>query len=969
MIKKIIFQDSFLVSGIMCYQACGVDIQTCLSNLDELKQQGLLPEDAQLIIDAEPESIGIHRLFITIESKEERVNSTDENNRLLSDKFKSIVDDMGFDLLEHTTSDQNNQSNWLNWINIFINMISILTIVGLSVLFPPSLLLTIGLTTLSFLTTAFTARHYLINFYYHLRNKNLINMETPITLGWLLSLAHTLYHSMTMPFTISFSMTFMNFIMPIMLITIINVTDEMKRLVLNQSKKIHLKGIKTLFPHMSDEYPCYTISMNEQEKLSQLMTMPFTDTVQFSQLKINILHDDNVIHHNKNTLKEGMVIKIKQGECFPVDGIIISGNTLIDASILTGEPQQTKKIGDVAPAGSINLSQDVFIYATHDCYNSTVNQLLFRSNRAKLENKSTKSNNKFTYLYATLIIIGIAASILIPLALGLLTVPLVLQNVTGILFAICPCTMAIAHQLPKLLSIYQRHNKGIILRDENLTEHTNEIHTIVFDKTGTLTTGNSQVHASQGISASLWQRIYLLEKQHGADHPIAKAINHYYEAQNIEPSVIQDINNVSIDAKSRGLSALVQGKQLHIGNLDYLNDSNIRLPANLSTLVNAQLAKGYTPVYVAEDGVYQGAIFIKHEIRATVLAALTQLKKEGKKLIMLTGDSELSATAFNQQNGNMFDPANIHAKHTPQDKENFLTTLMKTENIKPNGIWFVGDGLNDAPCARVATDAGGVSCSITSDEKAAFFTDISLDGSLDYLFQHNKLNQFLKHIIAQNQWLFAYGAVAFIAFILCFSIIGIAISPLIPMLIMLSTTLFTLFNSYRVQFSIDNAQDKKVSWPRQWLASDLSIGLLVSASALLICGLLISTVTTGGLTIPAIVFTAGTATTISSVCMIVASTAFAAITFLGAAYLFTATWGNNPKEDRTIDSPSYAPITSLDSTDTDDLQSNPRTVYPTTANSSFKIPSSALRVPSPQAWGEGENEEPFASRIGATTEP
>ena len=235
----------------------------------------------------------------------------------------------------------------------------------------------------------------------------------------------------------------------------------------------------------------------------------------------------------------------------------------------------------------------------------------------------------------------------------------------------------------------------------------------------------------------------------------------------------------------------------------------------------------------------------------------------------------------------IFDVADIHADQTPEKKEGFLRTFMSSKGRSPKGVWFVGDGLNDAPCARVVSEKGGVSCAMTSDDKAAFFTDISLNGALDYLFEHNHLNRFLKKNVFQNQGLLTYSLTAFLAFIITFSIAGIAVSPLIPLMIMVSTTLFILFNSYRVQLAIDNALDKNPSWHKQFLASDLSISLLFGASFLLICGVLVSTIVMGQLTFPSLIFTAGTLATISTVCLLTATFMVAVFVLMSGAYLFT----------------------------------------------------------------------------------
>jgi Cu+-exporting ATPase len=835
MTKKIIFQDTFLIIGIMCHlpdTGCGASLErtinTCLTQL--------LPHDVEFNIDAEPKATGSHYLTIKIEGQ---TDLSDTKKQHISTTLKSSIENSGYSVLDDTKDNQDNQSDYTNWINMVVNLVAISAISSLSVIFPPSLLLTIGLTTLSVLTTAFTARTYLISFFENLPHIHFTSMPTTITLGWVLSVAHTLYHSIKMPLASSFSMVFMSFIMPIVLITVLNGMDEIKRLVLNKSKKLHLQGIKALFPQMSKEYDTYP--QEHQAQLSELLSALEAPESHLHRRLLSFiqLNHPTSVPQEKNSLKKGMVINIKRGECFPVDCILINEDTVVDASLLTGEPRQNKKCLEFIPAGAINLGPSVHVIAKENAYNSSVNKLLFRSNRAT-DNPTSKSTPSFSYLYSVLVLLGIMASILVPLALGITSVPLLLQNIIGVIFAVCPCTIAIAHQLPNLLSTYQRGNKGILLRDDHLTDDPHDIHTIVFDKTGTLTTGNSQVESSINITSAVWERISLLEESHGAEHPLANAITNYYKENKTNDRLFNDVHELIIDPKNRGLSGIVQGIHVHIGNAAFLAEQQITLPPELSEQISEKLQQGFSPVYVAEKGVYQGVIFIKHEVRKDVLSALSQLKDAGKNIIMLTGDNSESAKGFNEQNGGIFEVQHIHTGQTPEMKESFLKELMN--RTTPEGVWFVGDGLNDAPCARIVSEKKGVSCAMTSDDKAAFFTDISLNGSLDYLLQHHQLNQFLKKNIMQNQGLLIYSLVAYLAFIVTFSIVGIAVSPLIPLTIMLSTTLFTLFNSYRVQLSIDNALDKNYSGIKQLLASDLSFALPLGASMLLICGIFISTV-------------------------------------------------------------------------------------------------------------------------------
>lgn len=876
MSKTIIFQKSLLVSGIMCFNGCGNTLQgllhTCINDCIEKK---ILPADARLIIDAEPSGLGIHRLTISIESEKNDFIPIKNFDSII---FAKIKEDITFEIIDDQNEKENKPDN-KNWINILVNLISMGAVLALTFAFPPSIVLTIGLTALTFFSTAFTSREYLFAFFRNFRTKNFANMATTISLGWFLSMAHTLFHAMSMPLASSFSMIFMNFMMPTMLIACINSMDEIKRVIIEKSKKIQLKGIKTLFPQMSETYRCHQLTQLELELLSEKINHLLSSKKQILsetdlQLKKEedahllfiqeLLNTKEISEEKRNLLREGMLIEVNAGECFPVDCILIKGNTVIDASLLTGEPHQTKQLWQHIPSGAINLGKKVTVYAEKNSYNSTVNTLLFRSNRPKESPTSKEEVPKFAYLYTTLVIIGLLAAIFTPIGLGIATIPLVIQNIIGILFSVCPCTIAIAHQLPQLISIHHRNHKGIQLRDDSLiTPQSDEIHTVVFDKTGTLTTGNSIVESSDiPINSSLWQRIYLLEKTYGKEHPLAKAIQKYYEVTINNPPLFDEINECTVDPKNRGLSAQVQGRIIQLGSVDYLRGSGISLPEP----EKAKIEQGFSAVCVAEDGIYKGVIYVKHEVRKGIIEALTRLRREGKKIIMLTGDNLLSAKGFNKHLGSIFNEEDIHAGQTPQNKESFLRKIMGTEGHSPKGVWFVGDGLNDAPCCRLVSEKGGLSCAMDSNDKSAFFTDITLNGSLDYLFEHNKLNHSLQQNITQNKGILIYSTIAFLAFIISFSIAGVAVSPLIPMTIMLSTTLFVLFNSYRTQLNIDSALDKEIPWPKKLLSSNLSIGLLLTASTLFISSVLVATIATGGLALPILAFTAGTAIGFSSAC-------------------------------------------------------------------------------------------------------
>ncbi|MBA3537675.1 MAG: cation-transporting P-type ATPase, partial [Tatlockia sp.] len=340
MSKTIIFQHSFFLTGIMCFEGCGSIIRLLLEDsFEEFKQQNLLPTDARLIIDPKPHGFGIHRLKLMIETERNDFVLAEAAHDSISTEFKQNLvrpdqysgEPSTFALVNQEEDTEKEASNKKNWINILINVSAMVLIVVLSVVFPPSIPLTIILTAISFLSTAFTAREYLLSFYRNLRNKNIANMTTTITLGWVLSLAHTLFHVIAMPLAVSFSMVFMSFIMPVMLITFINGMDEIKRLILNKSNKMNLEGLKSLFPQMSKSYTCYQLDKEASTAMTQWMNTLITpknadsETIEerLNRTKVTkesikaLLSKTELGEERKNLLQEGMIIQIKRGECFP----------------------------------------------------------------------------------------------------------------------------------------------------------------------------------------------------------------------------------------------------------------------------------------------------------------------------------------------------------------------------------------------------------------------------------------------------------------------------------------------------------------------------------------------------------------------------------------------------------------------------------------------------------------------------
>lgn len=880
----IVYQETILVSGMMCLDGCGVIVENQLREAVEKKN---LP-NLRVYVFAEPLNSGIQKIVVTIYDDDNNPSLDQKAKQELSKSFRVAIEEASFSICEDSAAKRDKSA--INWINILINVIAIVSIIVFSIIFPPSLLLSLGLGAICFLVTLFTARDYIFNFIKSLSNFEIQGMQTTVSLGWLLAMAHGAYHIGIMPVMRSFAMTFMNFVMPLALITIVNVMDELKRQISLRSQKLLLNGLQSIFPQMRDEYMAVVLTNGQSVSLQEMLQDPEGKSNEIASWQEEQHTLIELTTTERNMLLPGMLIKVEAGACFPVDGVIVSGDSVIDRSIITGEQQPIlTNFGMRIEAGSTNLLNDVMVLAETSTYRSTVNKILFKAN-TKDENESkevidrNKPQQKFYYYYFGFFALGFVVTLVLSIALGFFTITGMLQTMIGILFAICPCTIAIGHYLPKLLQAYQVSSEGILVKNVAASCAAEDFDVFVFDKTGTLTE-SSVVDSVAGISEDLFAKIYRAEAMFGREHPIAKALKDHFSKYK-DLSLMEQCELEERTAS--GITVKFSEDSLCIGNAQYLRSQEINVP------------EGDTPdstyVYVGFNKEYQGKILIKHQLRQGMQDSLQKLKNiPGNTLIMLTGDNEGAAVSLNSDLNKVF--SEIYAQQTPEQKANTLENIVKKYAGKK--ICFIGDGLNDAICAKKLRDLGGTSISITANDKSAFFTDFSLNGCLDYFFAAKDLSSFTEKIVEQNRWILACGAFVFLTFLISFPVLGIGMSPLIPMLVMFATTIFALVNSYRTSIAAANDLGKKEpSLLSKIMCSELGIGLLVGGSLLLVTAVLVASIASLQLALPLFVFTGGAATIVSSSFLVAATVMLASSVTLACAYAMQSRFESCSKIDK-----------------------------------------------------------------------
>ena len=401
----------------------------------------------------------------------------------------------------------------------------------------------------------------------------------------------------------------------------------------------------------------------------------------------NIEKDGKVLKVDPDDVNIGDIIIIKPGEKVPLDGTVIEGNTSIDTKALTGEslPREIAP-GDEILSGSINISGLIKVKVSKEYGESTVSKILDLVENAS--NKKSKSENfitKFAKYYTPIVVI---------IAVLLVVVPVIffggefsdwIYRALSFLVVSCPCALVISIPLSFFGGIGGASKMGILIKGSNYLEAIASTEIIVFDKTGTLTEGIFEV---QKVNAKDIDENDLIETAAYAEcysnHPISISVKRAYGKQ-IDKSKIKATEELS----GRGIVAIINGKNVLVGNEKLLNENNIEFEKNNDV---------GTILYVAIDNKYVGNIVIADKIKEDAKDSIMSLKKSNiKQAVMLTGDRK----AVGENVAGILGIDKVYTELLPDGKVEKVEELLKEKSEKGK-LAFVGDGINDAPVLALA---------------------------------------------------------------------------------------------------------------------------------------------------------------------------------------------------------------------------------------------------------------------------
>ena len=377
----------------------------------------------------------------------------------------------------------------------------------------------------------------------------------------------------------------------------------------------------------------------------------------------------------------GDVIVVKPGEKVPLDGVVAAGEGILDTSALTGESRpRTVREGEDIISGCVNTNGVLKIKVTKAFGESTVARILDLVENSSL--KKAKAENfitKFARYYTPAVCVGAALLAIVPSVVTGLWAVWVSRALTFLVIS-CPCALVISIPLTFFGGIGGASRCGILVKGGNYLEALAQTKTIVFDKTGTLTQGVfavTDLHPAKGV-----EREQLLETaamvECYSDHPIARSLKEAYGGK-ADPARVNDVR----EEAGQGVTALLDGRQAAVGNGRLMEKRGIAYEKN---------HQAGTIVYVALEGRFLGSIVISDKAKPTAGQAISGLKAQGIRTVMLTGDVARTA----KQTGSDLGIDEVHAGLLPEDKVTWVETLLDRKEAGTT-LAFVGDGINDAP--------------------------------------------------------------------------------------------------------------------------------------------------------------------------------------------------------------------------------------------------------------------------------
>ncbi len=491
-----------------------------------------------------------------------------------------------------------------------------------------------------------------------------------------------------------------------------------------------------------------------------------------------------------NQIQVGDSLRVRPGEKVPTDGVLTEGRSSVDESMVSGEPIPVEKTQGAKVIGGTINGTGSFVMKTERVGADT---LLAQIVKMVSEAQRTRAPiQRLADTVASYFVPAVLASAVITFIVWAIYGPQphyahALVNAVAVLIIACPCALGLATPMAIMVGTGRGAGEGVLIRNAEALEILEKVDTLVVDKTGTLTLGKPTLTclvSAEGFNeASLLQAAASLEK--ASEHPLAAAILAAAQQNKVELLDVDGFQSVT----GKGVTGRVQGKNLAIGNAALMSDLGASLES-LQGKAEALQAEGQTVMYVASDGRCAGFVAVSDPIKDSTAEAIEQLKKEGIKVVMVTGDNYTTAAAVAKKLGIDFE-----ADVLPEKKAEVVKKLQAAGAI----VAMAGDGVNDAPA--LAQAQVGIAMGTGTDVAMETGGITLIKGDLRGIVKARRLSQHTMSNIRQNLFFaFFYNALGVpLAAGVLYPAFGLLLSPMIAAAAMSFSSVSVIGNSLRLR--------------------------------------------------------------------------------------------------------------------------------------------------------------------------
>ncbi|MCP5159370.1 MAG: copper-translocating P-type ATPase [Gammaproteobacteria bacterium] len=396
-------------------------------------------------------------------------------------------------------------------------------------------------------------------------------------------------------------------------------------------------------------------------------------------------------------LQPGALIRVRPGEKIPVDGAIVSGQSTVDESMLTGEPLPVaKQVGDSVTGGALNKIGTFVFRATRVGEETVLAQIIASVRQA--QNSKPPIGRLADRVAAVFVPSVLIVAVLTALAwfnfgpeprIGYMLV----ATLTVLIIA-CPCALGLATPISIMVGVGKAAEHGILVRDGEALQRVGQLTTVVLDKTGTITTGQPTVTTVVAAAGFSEDEVFAVTAglEAGSEHPLAQAILDAARERGLVIPAVEQFEAIV----GHGIRGSVRGQVSLVGNRRLLEMQKIDVTP-LQAEAERLAVTGQTPIFVAVNGQAVGIVAVADPLKSDSTMAITRLRKLGLKVVLLTGDHLATAQAIAAQVG----IERVYAEVTPTDKARIIVGLQADGEV----VGMVGDGINDAP-ALAQADVG-----------------------------------------------------------------------------------------------------------------------------------------------------------------------------------------------------------------------------------------------------------------------